>query len=239
MIVTIMQPAYLPWLGFFDRALKSDLLIVLDHVQIDMSSKTKFANRNKIRTKESWAWLTVPLKTKGKYGSLYLNELEINNEEKWRQKHFSSLRHGYGKAEHFREHENFFEKTYQKEWSHLVPLCNHITNYVMEAFSITTPIKYSSEMKTKGEKADLILNLCKEAGASTYISGPMGRDYLTESAFNEVGIKLVFHDYTHPEYPQVHGGFQSYMSAIDLLFNCGPESRSILEDKNFAITAAA
>ena len=74
MIVSINQPAYLPWLGYFERIANSDLHIVLDHVQFE---KNSFTNRNKIRTKEGWMWLSVPVKTKGKFGELNINELEI------------------------------------------------------------------------------------------------------------------------------------------------------------------
>jgi len=60
MIVSINQPAYIPWLGYFDRISKSDLHIILNHVQFEKNSMT---NRNKIRTSQGWAWLTVPLHT--------------------------------------------------------------------------------------------------------------------------------------------------------------------------------
>jgi len=228
MIVSIMQPAYLPWLGYFHRIAISDLHIVLDHVQIDKNSKTKFANRNKVRTKEGWSWLTVPTKTKGRYGRLHINQLEIAGGNSWEAKHWSTIRLNYGKAAHFAEHAAFFETIYYHHWERLVDLTSDITDYLLKAFGIATPLLKSSNMGLEGKKSDLLLNLCRSVGASVYVSGPLGRDYLDERLFEEAGLKIAYHDYRHPSYPQAYPGFEAYMSAIDLLFNCGEKSLEIL-----------
>jgi len=116
MIVTIMQPAYLPWLGYFHRIALADLFIVLDHVHIDRNSKTGFAHRNKMRTKESCSWLTVPLKTKGKHGQLILNELETA-EQDFRVKHWGTIRHNYSKAPFFAAHAAELQAIYDQHGS--------------------------------------------------------------------------------------------------------------------------
>jgi WbqC-like protein family len=229
MIVSIMQPAYLPWLGYFHRIGTSDLYIVLDHVQIDKNSKTKFTNRNKVRTREGWCWLTVPLKTKGRFGKLYINQLEIANETPWADKHWSTIQSNYAKATYFAQHASFLEQVYSQQWEYLTDLTRVITRYLLDAFGIKTPILFSSEMKVEGQKDELILNLCHAVDAEVYISGPFGRDYLHEHLFCEAGIRIVYHDYHHPTYPQVYPNFEAYMSALDLLLNCGPSSVEILE----------
>jgi hypothetical protein len=228
MIVSIMQPAYLPWLGYFHRVAISDLHVVLDHVQLDKNSKTKFANRNKIRTKEGWCWLTVPLKTKGKFGSLYINQLEIVDDSHWAEKHWATIRLNYAKAPYFGEHRTFLEQVYSQSWSSLNELIREVTTYMLHAFGIKTPLVYSSEMEVEEKKDELILSLCRAVEATTYISGPLGRGYIRESLFEEAGIRIVYHQYHHPTYPQVNAAFEPYMSAIDLLLNCGPESLEIL-----------
>ena len=83
MIVSIMQPAYIPWLGYFDRIAKSDLHVVLDNVTMDKNSKTKFTNRNKSRTPQGWSWLTVPLKSVSKSNEVVINEIEIASGNNW------------------------------------------------------------------------------------------------------------------------------------------------------------
>ena len=225
MIVSINQPAYLPWLGYFHRIAISDLHIVLDHVQFE---KNSFTNRNKVRTKEGWCWLTVPLKTTGKFGSLYINQLEITNDSRWAEKHWATLRFNYAKAPYFVQHAPYFERVYSQRWDHLIDLTREITNYLLGALGIKTPLMFSSETDVEGQKDELILNLCSDAQAKVYISGPLGKDYIREDIFREAGIKVLYHDYHHPSYPQAYAGFEPYMSIIDLLFNCGPNSLEIL-----------
>jgi len=225
MIVSINQPAYLPWLGYFHRIAVSDLHIVLDHVQFE---KNSFTNRNQVRTANGPCWLTVPVATKGKFGDLSINKLEIAKEQRWADKHWGTLRANYRKAPFFAEHAPFFEQVYQKPWDRLSDLMNEITAYLLRAFCISTPLSFSSKMKAGGRKDELVLNLCREAGAATYLSGPLGRNYLHEEAFSATGIKVAYQDYQHPSYPQVYPGFESHMAAIDLLFNCGSHSREVL-----------
>lgn len=229
MIVSISQPAYLPWLGYFDRLLKSDLHIVLDHVNIDANSKTKFANRNKVRTADGWCWLTVPLQSKGRHGNMRLDEVEISTDSSWRQKHWGTLRACYSRSEYFAEHQAFFADVYSRGWSRLIELTDCTTQYLRIAAGVTCPTLRSSAMGVPGEKAELILNLCRAVGATTYLSGPFGRDYLNADSFAAAGIQLEFHDYSHPTYKQAFAGFEPCMSVVDLLFQCGPASGSILQ----------
>ena len=225
MIVSINQPAYLPWLGYFHRIAMSDAHIVLDSVQFE---KNSFTNRNKVRTAQGYSWLTVPVKTAGKFGALAILNVEIANERRWAEKHWATLQLNYGKAPYFQEHAAFFEDIYRRSWLKLHDLCRTITSYFLTAFDIRTPIHFSSQMTALGKKDELVLNLCRETGAKVYLSGPLGRDYLREDLFTEQGISVRYHDYYHPTYKQVYSGFEPYMSALDLLFNAGPRSREIL-----------
>jgi hypothetical protein len=230
MIVTIMQPAYLPWLGYFHRIMCADLHVILDHVQIDKNSKTKFANRNKVRTRDNWSWLTVPIKTKGKFGELELNQIEIDIESNWAEKHWNTLRASYGKAPFFKEHAAFFEQLYAQKFGSLSELNTEATNYFLKTFGINTASVYSSALDVRSQKDDLILDICVALKATKYISGPFGRDYLNTRKFAEAGIEVVYHDYIHPEYQQAFPGFEPYMSTIDLLFNCGSNSVNIIKE---------
>lgn len=228
MIVTIMQPAYLPWLGFFDRIAASDVFIVLDHVAIDRNSKTKFANRNRIRTAQGWSWLTVPIRSKGKHRDLLLNEIEVNNETNWRAKHWRAIELNYRRAPYFDDYAPQFQAMFEAAWTHLTALNAAGLKIFMEALSIDKKVLLSSELGCEETKDRLIVELCRKAGAATYLSGPFGRDYLDPAAFQSAGIELLFHDYDHPAYRQCFDGFEPYMSTIDLLFNCGAESAQTL-----------
>jgi len=226
MIVSMNQPAYMPWLGYFHRIAVSDLHIVLDHVQFE---KNSFVNRNKIRTESGSCWLTVPVKTKGRFGRLPINTLEINNDVNWRRKHWETLQQNYGKAPYFADYAAFFELLYKREWHLLSDLCWELTTYFLTSFHITVPLQYSSEMQPRCTKGDLVLELCKKVGAGTYFSGVLGKDYLDEEVFRGSGVNILYQSYQHPEYSQCRlKTFEPNMAAVDLLFNCGPQSREVL-----------
>lgn len=225
MIVSIHQPAYLPWPGYFHRIATSDLHIVLDSVQFE---KNSFINRNRVRAADGWCWLTVPVKTGGLFGNLTLRTLEIDANSNWQKKHWNTLCQNYSKAPYFAPHAPFFEELYQCRWTHLSDLCRALTAYLLQAFGIRTLLRYSSEMAANGSKDELVLKLCREAGATTYFSGALGRDYLREKLFEEAGIKVVYQDYRPPVYPQMSASFVPYLAAVDLLFHCGPRSLEVL-----------
>lgn len=225
MIVSINQPAYLPWLGYFDRIAKSDLHVVLDHVQFE---KNSFTNRNRIRTKTGSAWLTVPLLTSGRFGNLAIDSVEIDARQPWARKHMQALRSSYSRAPHFEEHAAFMEEVYTGDWPRLLPFAWKITEYLLQAFGIERKIVFSSSLSIEGKKDELVVNICRALGASTYLSGPLGKDYLNEKAFHDHGIKLAYHNYSHPQYRQAFPGFESHMAAVDLLFNLGADSLKIL-----------
>ena len=225
MIISINQPAYLPWLGYFDRIIKSDLHIILDNVQFEENSMT---NRNKARTINGWTWLSIPLFTKGLFGNLVLKNVEIDNSQNWRKKHYGTLLSSYGKAAYFKEYRSWFSEFYDREWKIMGPLLEDSTNFLLQSLGINTPMRKASEIKASGKKSDYILNLCKEVDATVYLSGPFGRDYLELENFESAGIEVRFHDYEHPTYTQLHGEFMPYMSIVDLLFNEGSKSLKIL-----------
>ena len=225
MILSINQPAYLPWLGYFHRIAISDAHVVLDSVQFE---KNSYVNRNKVRTRTGWCWLTVPLRTSGKFGNLAINQLEIANERGWAAKHWATLRLNYAKAPFFDEHAHFFKAIYRREWRNLGELTHETTEYLLNVLAIQTRLYFSSKQEVSGKKDELILNLCRKLGATVYLSGPLGRNYLREELFREQGIAVRYHDYHHPTYPQAHPGFEANMTVLDLLFNAGPQSLEIL-----------
>jgi hypothetical protein len=219
-IVSINQPAYLPWLGYFDRILRSDLHIVLDTVQFE---KNSFTNRNKIRTPDGWTWMSVPVLTKGRFGDLAISRLEVANERPWARKHWDTLRFNYARAPHFADHAAFWESVFERRWERLLELQRVTIDHVLSTLGIGTRLASSSELGTGGAKDELVLNLCREVGATVYLSGPLGRDYLVPERFAEAGIELRYHDFVHPAYPQAHPGFEAYMAAVDAIFCLGAD----------------
>ncbi|MEW6009197.1 MAG: WbqC family protein [Candidatus Omnitrophota bacterium] len=229
MIISVHQPQYLPWLGFFDKIAKSDCFVFLDEVQY---KSREFQNRNKIRTKDGWIWLSVPVITKGK-GRQRISQVLIDNEFPWARQHLASLKTWYAKAKFFKGYLPFFEETYARKWEKLIDLNIHIINFLLKQLSITTPIYFESKLRISSIKTERIIEICKKIEADTYLSGIGGKEYLEEDKFSLANIKLVYQDFSHPEYGQLFKPFIPFMSVVDLLFNHGEDSLKILQWNNF------
>jgi WbqC-like protein family len=234
MIVSIMQPAYLPWLGYFDRLARSDLHIVLDSVAL---SKQNFTNRNRVRGSTGPVWLSVPVQRQR--ADQRITDTLIGPDHGWMRKHWETLRQSYRRAPHWERYAGFLETFYQSPRSRLVEVLDPSTAWLRETLAITTPIVRASTLDVPGTKAELVLQLCLAVGATTYLSGPFGRDYLDPRAFDAAGIALEYHDYVHPRYPQRDATFEPYLSVLDLLCHCGPDSFDILRGRRTDVSAQA
>jgi hypothetical protein len=226
-IVSINQPAYLPWLGYFDRIFKSDIHVVLDHVQFE---KNSMVNRNKIKSNQQAQMLTIPLRTKGRFGNLEINSLEVADNVSWRIKHYRSIDQAYSKSSYKDTVLGSLAKLYDNNSeSALGPILRSNLEIFLELLSLKdTTIMYSSEMNCRGHNSDLILNICRDLRATCYISGPFGRQYLDADKFEDSGINVIYHDYKHPTYMQGGPNFLSHLSTLDLLMNHGEQSLEIL-----------
>jgi hypothetical protein len=228
MILTAHQPVYLPWLGLFHKIAMADLFISFDQVQYQPKD---WNSRNRIKSASGPTMLSVPVLRKG-YREKTISDIAINNSEPWARKHWKSLKIAYAKTPYFGRYAGFFEETYHREWSTLVELNEHMLRWFLDTLGIRVPVRSAGEWEFRGEKGDLVLDMCKQVGASEYIFGALGRDYADVSAFDAAGVKAHFQDYQHPVYPQQHDAFVSNLSIVDLLFNCGDESRDILLSGN-------
>ena len=215
MLVAIHQPHYLPWLGYLHRMVQADLFIVLDHVQFERGN---YQNRTMVRVNGAPHWLTVPVVQRSQKERIV--EKTIDNSQPWAATHFETLRRAYGGAA-----TAALKSIYETPWERLVDLNAALLELLREAFAIRTPLVNSSELDVAGAKSELVLNLCKAVGADALLVGLGGsRTYLDRAAFAEAGIALAFQQFNHPVYPQ-HGTapFSAGLSAVDLLFNCGPD----------------
>lgn len=215
MIISIHQPAYLPWLGYIERIKKSDLFIFLDTVQFE---KNSFTNRNLIKGANGPYWLTIPVKKKGHLNKSLL-DTEIVRDVDWRKSHLMSIKSSYSKSVEFHDKYARISKLYNNDEILLADLCfNHLL-FWLDELQIKTKIVRSSSLSISSRKSDLILDICQEVGATTYLSGPMGKNYLEENDFISNGIKLDYHYFEPTPYPQLFGSFIPFMGIIDYWFN--------------------
>ena len=215
MVISIHQPAYLPWLGYFDKILRSDIFIYLDTVQLE---KNSFTCRNKIKTPQGDAWLTVPLKMQG-HTSAVIKDMWIDNSQQWKKKHLKNIFFNYKKASFFHELYHKLESLYAQNFDLFSDLAYHHLLFWMQELNVKTTVFKSSDLDVGGSKSDLILNLCTNFHATTYLSGALGKSYLEESSFVEHKIKIQYQNYQHPFYSQLHGPFLQSMSILDFWMN--------------------
>lgn len=228
MRVAIMQPGYLPWLGFFELMAKSDLFVLLDTVQYNTRS---WRSRNRIRTKYGWMWLTVPVLVKRKFKQL-IKEVKINNQIPWHRKHLRSLYINYSRASFFKEYISDLERIHLKSWEYLVELDLELINFFVKKLGIATPLIRSSELNISGKGNEYIINICKRLKADELYDSQGAKGFIVKELFYKEGIRVTFQNYQHPIYEQVYKPFIPYMSTLDLLFNCGKESLKILNSQS-------
>lgn len=222
MIVSVHQPQFLPWLGYFDKIRQSDCFVILDTVQF---KKNEYQNRNKIRTPDGWQWLTVPVAYKF---PMRIDEVPINNQSNWRRKHTQSLLANYRKAPFFEEVMPFAEEMYEREWSMLTALNTWCVVELCRILGIDTEIRYARDFDLPDSPTGRLVGLCEQLNATRYLSGAGGKGYLETEPFETAGISVDFQTYDHPTYPQRGDTFEPYMCILDLMMNCGPDSLGVL-----------
>lgn len=227
MKITIHQPNYHPYLGYFNKVLQSDVFIIYDTAQF---VKDRFDNRNKIKSGDSWCWLTVPIKESD---FKPIMEAKINNSIPWAKKHWKTIELNYKKTPYFNDYSDIFRKIYLKKYAYLSEISIEIIQAVLKILDYNGKIILSSKLdfdKTLNSTETLI-SLTKLVGGDHYLSGASGKKYLNESLFAKNGLILSYHHFNHPKYNQPGKEFIPNLSIVDLLFNEGNKSRLILTGK--------
>ena len=223
--VGIVQSCYIPWKGYFDLINRVDEFILLDDVQF---TRRDWRNRNRIKTSDGPLWLTIPVKTRGRY-TQSIAETEVS-EPGWPQRHWKSIFQWYARARCFGEYAEPFEKLFLDcHERHLSRVNRRFIEEICRALGITTTIHWSWEYELATGKTERLLNLCEQAEATHYLSGPTAKHYLDVDAFAERGITVEWMDYSgYPEYHQLFPPFQHDVSILDLVFNEGRQAKRFM-----------
>ncbi|MEW6740281.1 MAG: WbqC family protein [Nitrospirota bacterium] len=229
----ILQPAYLPWIGFFDLVHKADVFVIFDDAQFTIRD---WRTRNRIRTNEGWIWLSVPVSLDKPYFEYLVKDVQISYEYDWTYKHLSTIKSFYKRSLFFDEVYSILEKHIPKRYKFLAELDNQLIFDICEYLGLSlSKFRFSSEMgipKSAKKSERLIYMLDSlDVKASYYLSGITAKNYLDTSLFEDRGIKVLWHGYEHPYYNQNLWGtgvFISYLSILDILFNHGKEAMDII-----------
>jgi len=229
MIMTIHQPEYIPWMGFFNKLSYAKKYIALDNVQY---RHKYFQNRNRIVTQNGECWLNVPVLRKGKRYS-QIKDIEINNLVKWKEKSWKTLYFSYKKTPYFKKYAEYFEKIYSEEWTNLVDLNLNIIENICNFLDFDIEIERASKLNLNSCGPELIFDICKNYNPDVYISGQSGiagKGKDTSGFFEKENIKVLYQNYKQSKYDTLFKDFIPNMSIIDLLFNHGKDSIKILKD---------
>ena len=225
MTVVILQPGYLPWLGFFDQMRRADVFVYYDDVQYDTHG---WRNRNRIKTQSGPLWLSVPVRHSGLSKPRIL-DVTIDARTNWAKKHVASIRQAYAAAPFAQQYITALEAVLMQSWERLIDLNLAVVGLLAEWLAARPRIELASALGIGGTQTERLVNICRHFGATRYLTGSAARTYLDVALFEGNGIAVEWQDFAHPVYPQLHGEFVPYLSALDLILNCGQRSRAVLE----------
>lgn len=225
-VLAIHQPNYVPWPGYFHKMASCDVFVYLDAVQYPRGRS--FAARNRIKTPNGAAYLTVPVSVpKGRDGRVSYLEVAFADSG-WRARHLRTVEQCYARAPHFDAVFALYRDALEQGETLVdvnIALCEAVAAYLGIG---SRRVRLSQTLREFGAKSELIADLCLALDASVYLSGTGGgADYNDEELLRRHGIELRYDRYDPPSYPQLWGEFESHLSVLDLLFNCGPDSRRL------------
>jgi hypothetical protein len=225
-----MQPTFLPWLGYFSLIDGVDKFVFLDIVQFESRS---WQQRNRILINGEARWLTIPTTLPAGRSTL-INQVLINKEHYSGISLLKTLKQAYGNKPGFEYIElNLFQAIASPP--DLLSLLNMgLITKIAKSLGSNTDFMLASELNVSGSKADLLLDISKTLGATTYVSPLGSRVYLDSyPGFSDSGINLEYQNFNHPTYAQGQGTFISHLSVIDAICNTNLDvTRDLIQKGN-------
>lgn len=225
MIASIHQPNFLPWVGFFNKILRSDVYVVFDDVQFPRGKD--FAYRNKIKINNGTKWLSVPISNKSQL--VPWNKAQISKTN-WKTDHINSIHEAYRQSTHFETVFDELTKIYDNEYEYIIDLNLDFIKLILSKFNWNGQIIKSSDLNINSTGLTKITDILQHLNITEYITGEGAgsKRYIEDHVFQELNIKLTYQNFNERVYTQLYGDFTSNLSIIDLLFNEGFDSKEII-----------
>jgi len=221
--VAIHQPHYLPWLGYLAKWAEADLFVFLDTVQFE---KNGWQNRNLIKSSAGPQWLTVPVRARL---GMSIKDVPIDTSQPWARRHLRAIELAYGRAAGWNRHADGIRAFYTQPWRELAGLAVANARWLACTVGIATPSRLASELTvTATDPTERLVELCRAVGATTYLAGRDGVEYMDLKRFRQAGLEVRAQAYEHPTYSQLHGVFVPFLSGLDLLLTSGADALTIL-----------
>jgi WbqC-like protein family len=221
--VVISQSMYFPWVGFLEQMRLADVFVRYDDVQY---SKGSFTNRVQIKSPQGSQWLTVPLK-KFKLGTS-IDNVEIDDKQGWRKDHLAMLGSSYADAPYFSDMMNLVQSILCQNFSTIADLAFFSQQALFKYFEINPNLQFHDvrALSIVGKSSQRVLDVVSHLQGDCYITGHGAHRYLDHGIFESAGIDVQYMQYEKTPYPQQHGVFTPYVSALDLVANCGKQGVS-------------
>lgn len=220
-VVAIHQPNFFPWLGYFDKIVRSDKFIFLDDVQFPKKGGS-WTNRVKMYIAGEPRWITAPIQ-RPPHGVVRINRVMFSEDRHWRAKFLKTVESNYASAAFYDETMSLLKPLIMTD-EHMLARYNMI---VIRAIAQHLGIEHnhcvaSSSLGVSGNATELLINLTKCVGGTLYLCGGGAEGYQDDSAFAAAGLRLRYQRFNHPIYLQGDGSiFMPGLSVVDALMHCG------------------
>ena len=221
-VLAVMQPTYMPWLGYFDLIDRADHFILLDDVQL---ARRSWQTRNRVRGADGREiMLSIPVRHSGDL-EVPLNAVELDDRQPWRLKHTRSVQQAYARAPHGNAAAALWARLLGIDTDRLASLTGSAIIETCRTLGIATPIRRATEITSGSDRIERLIGLCRAVRADTYLSTPGAGAYLAasdaEARFAAAGIELQFQCFEHPQYRQGEMEFVSHLGIVDALAHLG------------------
>lgn len=221
------QPTFLPWLGWWDKLVRADIVVLLDDVQFPKKGGT-WMNRVRVLVNGIPTWLTVPV-DRGYHGVRRVREMRIGSDDRWRGRIAKTLATAYARSPYFDEVQPVVEQLLQLPTDRIAELNEHAIRRIADRLCLdTTKLVHQSSLHTTEHSTDLLIELCKAVGGTVYMTGDGSDEYLETQKFAPAGLRLEVQGFTSPRYRQAAETFVPGLSIVDALMSCGWEGTATL-----------
>ncbi|EKZ98314.1 WbqC family protein [Cupriavidus metallidurans] len=233
--LVVSQPMYFPWVGMLEQIRLCDTYVFYDDVQFARG----FINRVQVKTRDGVRWLTVPLRDRHRHS--LISDLKIDDNTDWRSRHRDVLRQAYLGTPHLDDMLALVDAVFSQNATTLAALSRASVMALAHYFGLDAGRQFldASALGVGGESSGRLLALCGHFGASRYVTGHGARHYLDHERFERAGVVVEYMDYQLRAYPQRHGAFTPYVSALDLVANCGREGAQYICSRTVSWQAAS
>ena len=215
MVISIHQPDYIPYIGYYYKISQSEKFVFLDDAQF---SSDNMHHWNKIKTPQGECRLKIPVDYS--FGDK-INQVRTKDELKWKEKHLKTIEMNYSKAPFFKVVFPRFRDVLMRHYDNLSEMNIALTEFICDGFGLEVEFLKSSDLNLNTKREEKVIDICRAYRADTYLSGNGARAYQVEEHFTSKKIELEYSDYSPIEYKQQWGDFIPNLSVIDYIFNCG------------------